>query len=55
VLFVFFPVETRLGFAPDHTDHENADRRTLAAMAATNGIAKDKEVHDIFGLQTRRT
>jgi hypothetical protein len=55
VLFVFLAVEARIGFAPDQTDSENADGRTLAAMAASYGIAKDKEVHDIFGLQTRRT
>jgi hypothetical protein len=53
VLFVFLAVATRLGFTPDLTDAENADGKTLAAVAATYGIAKDKEINQIFELQTR--
>ena len=53
MLFVFLAVATRLGLAPDLTDTENADGKTFAAMAATNGIAEEKEISQIFELQTR--
>ena len=52
---VFLAKKARVGFAPDHTDTENADGRTLAAIAATYGIAKSKEINQVFGLQTRGT
>ena len=54
VLLVFLAVAARVGFTPDLTDAENADGKTLAAGAATHGIAKDKEINQIFELQTRR-
>jgi hypothetical protein len=54
-LFVFLAVEARVGFTPDHTDIEKADGKTLAAMTATYGIAKNKEISQIFELQARGT
>jgi hypothetical protein len=53
LLFVFLAMEPRLGLAPDHADIENADGKTLAAVAATHGIAKDHEGSQIFKVQTR--
>jgi hypothetical protein len=53
LLFAFLAVEARLGLTPDPTDTENADGKTLAAVAATHGIAKDQEINQIFELQTR--
>jgi hypothetical protein len=55
VLFVFLAATARLGFTPDLTNPENADGKTLAALAATHGMAKDKEVTEIFESQMRRT
>jgi hypothetical protein len=44
VLFVFLVVAARLGFTLDLTDTENADVKTLAAGAATDGRAQDKKI-----------
>jgi hypothetical protein len=48
-------MDPRVGFTPDRTDAENADGKTFAAVAATHGIAKRKEINQVFGLQTRGT
>jgi len=55
LLFVFLAVKARFGFTPDLTDTENADGKTLAAIAATYGIAEDKEISQVFELQARGT
>ena len=55
VLFVFFAAATCFGFTPDLTDPENADGKTLAAVAATHGIAQDEEIAEIFEPQMRGT
>jgi hypothetical protein len=55
VLFQFLAAATRLGFTPDLTDSENADGKTLAAVPATEGIAKDEEMAQIFESQMRGT
>ncbi|MGD0482353.1 MAG: hypothetical protein ABSA42_19445 [Terracidiphilus sp.] len=55
VLFVFLAAATRIGFTPDLTDPGNADGKTLAAVAATHGIVKDKEITQIFESQMRGT
>jgi hypothetical protein len=55
LLFVLLAMDPRLGLAPDRADTEDADKKTLAAVAATHGIAKDQEINQIFELQTRGT
>jgi hypothetical protein len=47
--------ESRQGVTPYLANAENADVKTLAAIAATHGIAKGEEINQIFELQTRRT
>jgi hypothetical protein len=44
-----------MGVTPYLANAENADGKTLAAVAATYGIAKDKEINQIFEFQTRGT
>jgi hypothetical protein len=44
-----------VGVTPYLADLENADGKALAAVAATYGIAEDKEIDQIFGLQMRGT
>jgi hypothetical protein len=44
-----------LGVTPYLRNAEHADGKTFAAKAATDGIAKDEEIIQIFELQTRGT
>jgi hypothetical protein len=44
-----------MGVTPYLAKAENADGKTLAAIAATYGIAKDKEISQIFESQTGGT
>jgi hypothetical protein len=52
-LVVFVANVTHVGVAPYLADPKNADVKTLAAVAATHGMAQDKEINQIFELQTR--
>ena len=51
---VFFVANvSRAGVTLYLADLKNADVRTLAAVAATYGMAQDKEINQIFRLQMR--
>ncbi|MFZ0339500.1 MAG: hypothetical protein WAL45_15800 [Terracidiphilus sp.] len=47
----FLAGAARIGVTPYFADAENADVETLAALAATYGRAKSKEINQIFAFE----